>query len=183
MKPPITYIPNFIENPEDCLKKLQEDLAWERREGTPRLEYYINKIPNPYTYGSGRGVRTYEPKPTHAIVEKILGKLKKLTGFDLEVCFLNRYLNQSDHLGWHADDSPEMDDSRPIAIISLGVAREIWFCPQDNKNQVVKVLLEPGSLCLMAPGMQDKFFHRIPKAGFICGERISLTFRGYLEKK
>jgi len=26
----------------------------------------------------------------------------------LDVCFLNRYLDARDWLGWHADDSPEM---------------------------------------------------------------------------
>ena len=180
MNIPVTYYPNFIKDPQECLKTLQEQLNWVKRESTPRMEYYINQIPNPYTYGSGRGVRTYDPQPTHPVIENILKELKTLTGFNFEVCFLNRYLNQSDHLGWHADDSPEMDDGRPIAIISLGVAREIWFCPQNNRQEVTKVLLEPGSLCLMAPGMQDNFLHRIPKANFMCGERISLTFRGYV---
>lgn len=178
---PIKYIPNFINSPREVLDALQEDLSWERRESTPRMEYYINQIPDPYTYGSGRGVRTYQPKPSHPAIEEMLKGLKDLTGYTFEVCFLNRYLNQSDHLGWHADNSPEMDDSRPIAIISLGVEREIWFCPQDDKKNITKLLLENGSLCLMMPGMQDTHFHRIPKAGFNCGERISLTFRGYIK--
>ena len=94
---------------------------------------------------------------------------------------MNRYLNQRDHLGWHADDSPEMDDERPIASISLGVEREIWFKPKDgDASTVEKVKLGNGSLCLMGAGMQKEFLHRIPKAGFLCGERISLTFRGYV---
>lgn len=102
-----------------------------------------------------------------------------------EVCFLNRYLDQSDHLGWHADDSPEMDDARPIAVISLGVEREIWFRPIPVKGEppqeVSKVRLGHGSLFLMHPGMQETHQHRIPKASSLCGERISLTFRGYTE--
>ena len=31
-------------------------------------------------------------------------------------------------------------------------------------------------------GMQDTWQHRIPKASFQCGERISLTFRGYVRQ-
>lgn len=180
-RPPITYNPGFISNPDEALNALQSDLNWERRETTPRSEYYINEIPVPYTYGQGRGVREYHPQPSHPIIDKIKSDLKALTGFDFEVCFLNRYHNQSDHLGWHADDSPEMDDNRPIAIVSLGVEREIWFCPQVDNKDVTKVKLQHGSLCLMHAGMQDTHFHRIPKAGFECGERISLTFRGYVK--
>jgi alkylated DNA repair dioxygenase AlkB len=177
----ITYTPKFIADPDLALKTLQEELNWVRRETTPRSEYYINAAQVPYTYGSGRGVRTYEPQPIHPLVADITKQLEALTGTKFEVCFLNRYHDQSDHLGWHADDSPEMDDSRPIAIISLGAEREIWFCPQNDKTQVTKQKLEHGSLCLMPAGMQDTHFHRIPKAGFLCGERISLTFRGYVQ--
>lgn len=72
-----------------------------------------------------------------------------------------------------------MDASRPIAIVSFGVEREIWFRPINSVNEITKLKLQHGSLCVMAPGMQDTHQHRIPKAGFQCGERISLTFRGY----
>lgn len=179
----VRYINNFIKNPENVFSVLQNELNWIRREQTPRSEYYINDIPVPYTYGKGRGVREYLPQPTHPVIEEIKSNLKELTGFTFEVCFLNRYHNQSDHLGWHADDSPEMDDNRPIAVISFGVEREIWYCPQSNTNEVEKQKLASGSLFLMPPGMQDTHFHRIPKASFMCGERISLTFRGYVDVK
>lgn len=183
MKAPITYIPKFIVNPDVAFKTLQEELKWVRRETTPRSEYYINAVPVPYTYGSGRGVRTYEPQPNHPLIEQITKELENLTGTKFEVCFLNRYHDSSDHLGWHADDSPEMDDSRPIAIVTLGAERDIMFCPQNNTKDTERLKLEHGSLCLMKAGMQDTHFHRIPKAGFVCGERISLTFRGYLPVK
>lgn len=89
-----------------------------------------------------------------------------------------------------------MDDGRPIGIISLGVERDILFRPKDLDSHVEEpvesvwgVNVEPtrltlghGSLCLMAPGMQDTWEHRIPKSSRICGERISLTFRGYVHQ-
>ncbi len=64
--------------------------------------------------------------------------------------------------------------------MSLGVEREIWFQPNPKNGTVQKLTLGHGSLCLMAPGMQDTWQHRIPKASFTCGERISLTYRGYV---
>lgn len=176
---PITYIPDFVSDPDAVFKALSNDLAWVRRDSTPREEYYSHDLGLDYTYGSGAGRRTYNAMPYHDVVLAMRADLERLTGATFETCFLNRYLDQSDHLGWHADDSPEMDDARPIGIISLGVEREIWFMPKGDKSAVEKVKLGHGSLCLMHAGMQDTHFHRIPKASFICGERISATYRGY----
>ncbi len=180
MKAPIKYYDKFFPNADELFTSLRDELEWERRDTAPRCEYYCNDFPEFYIYGRGRGERLYEPRPYHESILSIRKELENLTGTVFEVCFLNRYLNQSDHLGWHADDSPEMDDSRPIGIVSLGVEREIWF-----KNlaapEIEKLTLGHGSLCLMLPGMQETHYHRIPKASFKCGERISLTFRGYVK--
>ena len=184
MNAPIKYIPNFVTDPDQALIRLQTDLDWERRGDTPRSEYYCNDHPNPYQYGKGIGRREYIPRPYTDTIMRIRNQLEAFTGTVFEVCFLNRYHDQKDQLGWHADNSHEMDDTRPIATISLGVEREIWFRAQDKTVEgIEKVKLGHGSVCLMAAGMQDTHFHRIPKAGFLCGERISLTFRGYLDEK
>lgn len=218
MNAPIIYIPNFIVNADEALASLQNDLDWERRDTTPRCEYYCNDFNKPYVYGTGKGQREYLPKPYHQVITDIRNKIQEVSKTEFEVCFLNRYLNQSDQLGWHADDSPEMDDDRPIAIVSLGVEREIWFRPiigtqcgscsgavetedlvasdlygtahkmscyvhekrRPLYGDIEKVKLEHGSLCLMQPHMQETWQHRIPKASFLCGERVSLTYRGYL---
>lgn len=178
-KVPVKYVTGFVEDADKAFSELWNELAWERRGNTPRREYYSNDLGTAYTYGSGIGARTYLPGTWHPRMAAIRANLEAATGNTFEVCFLNGYENQKDHLGWHADDSPEMDDARPIAIISLGAAREIWFCPKDDRTEVTRLILESGSLCLMAAGMQDTHLHRIPKAGFECGQRISLTFRGY----
>lgn len=82
-------------------------------------------------------------------------------------------------MGWHTDDSPEMDYARPIVIVTLGAEREIWFAPNDRRTGITKLKLQSGSACVMAAGMQDTHVHRNPKAGFECGPQSSLTFRGY----
>ena len=183
MKAPISYEPSFVANPAEAFRALWEELQWERRGTTPRREYYANDVPVPYQYGKDVGVRQYLPKPWHPVMLTLREQLEAHTGTRFEVCFLNGYQDQSDSLGWHADDSPEMDPKRPIAIISLGAEREIWFRPQDDKLAVDKLKLGDGSLCLMNAGMQmpGGWYHRIPKAGFVCGPRISLTFRGYVD--
>ena len=195
MNPPITYIPEFVPNPNMAFAALRDELAWERRDTTPRCEYYANDYPHdypqPYTYGAGRGVRTYQPQPYHPVMSSIREQVEARTGALLEVSFLNKYLDQSDQLGEHADDSDEMDDDRPIGIISLGIEREIWFRANDAaKNAYFKQKLGHGSLCIMHPGMQNTHKHRVPKASFMCnvasphgGVRISITLRGYISQK
>jgi alkylated DNA repair dioxygenase AlkB len=181
---PIKYLRNFVENPDEVFRALWDELAWLRLGSTPRREYFSTDIGKAYTYGRGAGVRTYEPQPWHPVTRALRDKLEDLTNTRFEVLFLNGYEDASDSLGWHADDSPEMDDARPIAIISVGAERDIMFTRKDTLKDTSKhtrMRLENGSLCLMLPGMQDTHVHRIPRAGFNCGPRVSLTCRGYVE--
>lgn len=207
IEPPIKYNSEYLLNHLEIFENLKKDLNWERRGETPRCEYYINDLNKPYTYGVGRGERTYFPQVTHPDILSIKEKIENEFGCKFEACFLNRYLDQSDHLGWHADDSLEMDSNRPIIIISLGTSREIWFrkflqktcvvCLKNEKEHIiacspiggkqyiniysddVKLKLISGSLCVMLPHMQEEWQHRIPKSSSQVGERISLTFRGF----
>ena len=177
---PITYISNFIADPAKLMDALWSELAWVRMGLTPRREYYTHKQGVSYTYGSGAGVRTYESQPEHAALTDLRHKLEDQTGTPFPVLFLNGYENARDSLGWHADDSDTMDAGSPIAIVSVGAEREIWFTRQDEVQDPSKrtaVKLQHGSLCLMHAGMQQTHFHRIPKASFVCGPRVSITAR------
>jgi alkylated DNA repair dioxygenase AlkB len=178
MNTPVDYIAGFASAENKLLESMWGNFPWEKRGLTPRREAFFADNPLSYTYGKGVGVRTYTSSPWDATVAALRERLLSETGVSFDVCFANGYADQSDHLGWHADDSAEVDPNRPIAILSFGVAREIWFCEIGKKEVVEKLLLEPGSLCLMRAGMQSTHWHRIPKAGFVCGKRISLTFRG-----
>jgi alkylated DNA repair dioxygenase AlkB len=180
MRAPVTYLSNFIDNPDEVFKTLWAMPDWERRGSTPRRERYSNTHDVPYVYGRGMGVREYLPLPWHPAMLDMKSKLESHTLTSFEVCFLNGYENSKDQLGWHADNSDTMDDARPIAILTLGAEREIWFRENGNDETRESLVLGHGSLCLMAAGMQDTHEHRIPKAGFECGPRISLTFRGYV---
>lgn len=179
---PITYISKFIPNPNVHFKTLWEELDWIHHDKVPRREYYCNRWDEPYTYGKGEFARTYQPQTEVNAIINIWWVVERKLAADFDICFLNGYEDSSDQLGWHSDDSPEMDDTRPIAIVSLGAERDIMFRKKDSK-EVERLKLENGSLCLMQPGMQDTHQHRIPKAGFECGPRVSLTFRGFVHEK
>ena len=179
MKAPVLYLSKFVTDPDAAMLALQNDLDWVRHDDAPRSEYYCNDTNEPYTYGRGPGVRTYEVQPWHPMILAIRKQLEQVVEADMDVCFLNRYLGPRDHLGWHSDDSPEMDPDRPIATVSLGAVRDIQFRPIDRSTDNEPLTLENGSCAIMASGMQQGWEHRIPKVGYNVEERISLTFRGY----
>ena len=207
---PVVYIPNLFGTKAEANEfgqNLDEQVEWVQRDRAPRREAFYCKYPADYTYGSGDFSRTYAANTNiPPLLAKIWEHLERSQGVPYEACFLNKYEHEREHLGWHADDSDIIDDDRPIAVISFGEERELWFRENVSKcyacngsgrydntgsppcgacggtgrrdTEVEKVLLETGSLCIMVEGMQDTHQHRIPKAGHKCKTRISLTFRG-----
>lgn len=212
MKAPVTYEPliSVFGDKDDANAfgdSLNASIAWVQRGNVPRREAFYCKYPTTYFYGNPEFGRSYEADTNLPIpLRNIWGWLELSHGVKYEACFLNKYEHAREHLGWHADDSDSIDDTRPIAVISFGAERELWFrqnpakCVACNgsgrydntgsplceacdgtgnaKREVERLLLETGSLAIMLPGMQDTHQHRIPKHHAECGTRISLTFRG-----
>lgn len=160
---------------------LWNELPWIQHDDAPRRECWMNDFGLPYTYGRDAGRRTYDPAPWHPIVEEIRQKLFGLLSVHFDGCFINGYADESQALGWHSDDSPEIDPARPIAIVSLGAERLISFRPAGVKGDPThQVSMPSGSLVMMHAFSQQTWAHKIPKHDRPCGRRISLTYRGYL---
>lgn len=182
MNAPYRLISDFLQHEPSQIfhDRLWAEVPWVKHPDRPRYECWMNSLALPYTYGSGAGERTYQPTPWHSIVEAIRITIGLEHDIHMDCCFLNGYKDGKDHLGWHADDSPEMDDDRPIVVFTVGAEREIYFRPKGQKGEATdKVSLPSGSLLIMGEGMQDQYEHKIPKASRQdCGSRISMTFRG-----
>jgi alkylated DNA repair dioxygenase AlkB len=198
MNAPITYDRAFVGTPERdaFFEHMWSDLPWENREGAPRRECWFNPYGLAYTYGSGEHARTYQAHSFNEsyVAQSVWSILRGLNGIyrsEYDCCFVNGYAHGRQHLGWHADDSPEMDLDHPIAVVSLGAERDIWFrrkpevaedvnrWPEGGgPDPVGKQLLGHGSALIMHAGMQRTWQHRIPKSpNADCGPRLSLTFR------
>lgn len=179
-----------------AVEGLKLDVPWINRDGAPRDECFMSDTTDTYTYGSGKGLRTYSPVPYTNLLKALRETVRDITGTHYEACFLNLYVDEHKHLGWHADDSPSIDHKYGIVIASFGAEREIWFRSSllDDADrvtlleagvrmggaistEVTKTSLPHGSLLMMPPGFQQSHQHRIPKASKKCGIRISLTFR------
>lgn len=177
MKP--LYYPKFLTSPETYLQPLL-GLEW-LSVTDARKEYFMSDEPRSYTYGQGEFAREYHSREYSEEVASIRDELNA-DGSGYNVCFLNRYDNQRNQLGWHSDDSPMMDGDHPIAVVSFGVEREIWWRKIGDKGETPKEnrkLLASGSLFIMPAGFQSTHQHRIPKCDRECGVRISLTLRRY----
>jgi hypothetical protein len=160
---------------------LLDEIAWTRvREA--RAEYFMALEPTTYTYGTPPFEQTYASGEWHPLVFGVMGYLNRY-GLQYNVCFLNRYDDEHNQLGWHSDDSPGMLHEHPIAVVSFGEPREIWVREKGAKGQVPpedRYVLGHGSLFVMPPGFQRTHQHRIPKGGHKMGPRVSLTFRRYV---
>lgn len=180
-----TYLYSQFLEPESAWTAyhyLLDNLVWERRDTTPRCEYWCSTLGEDYTYGVGAGQRTYKAHEMIHVVDHIGGLAANwFECAPFEGCFLNLYMDGRDALGWHADDDPKIDHDRPIAVVTLGASRDIQFKSMVSGSHPETVALTHGSLLFMNPGMQQTHFHRIPKikhGGENHGMRISLTYRG-----
>lgn len=182
------YIANFLKVGPDITDQLWADLPWEDRVSA-RREVFYNQRGTTYTYGSGLGERTYtpvaddHPSPAGNLVDwvraKVAFKLLPAETNPFEACFINGYEGKQNALGWHADDSELINHDHPIAVVSFGSTREIWY-REKNDGLIFTQKLAHGSLFVMPAGYQLTHEHRIPKADRDVEPRISFTFRSLL---
>ena len=178
----LQYWPEWLNAKDAALyfQQLLEELEWQQ----PELRLYGRSVPIPrrqvwmgdahcsYRYS---GV-LFEPVPWHPLVKQLTEKLNRQTGHEFNAVLLNWYANGEDHMGWHSDDEPELGQSPQIASVSLGEAR--WFELRHQRlGMQLKLMLQHGSLLLMAGDCQHFWQHRVGKMAKAQQGRINLTFR------
>lgn len=109
-----------------------------------------------------------------------LRKLKRLTeeksGETYNSCLLNLYHNNTEGMAWHSDGEPDLKENGAIASVSFGAERKFSF-KHKRTGERISLLLEHGSLLVMAGSTQKNWLHRLPPTARPCGPRINLTFR------
>ena len=89
---------------------------------------------------------------------------------------LNLYRDGRDSVALHNDRIHDLARGQPIAILSLGAARDMLIKPKRGGSGQ-RVRLEPGSVLVMSHASQRTHEHGIPKSARAAGPRISLAFR------
>jgi len=98
------------------------------------------------------------------------------SGVVFNSCLLNLYHDGSEGMGWHSDDEKSLARNGCIASMSFGAGRKFSFRHKRTK-ETVSVMLESGSLLLMAGETQTHWHHQLPKSAKVNAPRINLTFR------
>lgn len=154
----------------------------------PRDTVWMSENFRPYSYGGGTdesiGWPTWIQDLAAEIARHPAWCFSEALGVVPNVALLNVYRDGRDHVDWHADDEPEIDQRSPIASVSLGALRKFRVrrvrpdASEAGVRKSVGLPLGSGSLLVMAPGFQADWEHRVPPAKSV-GRRWNLTFRVY----
>jgi alkylated DNA repair dioxygenase AlkB len=91
-------------------------------------------------------------------------------------CLANLYHDGREGMAWHSDAEPELKKRGAIASLSFGAERKFSF-KHKRSGKTVSLILEHGSLLVMAGSIQENWLHRLPPTARITAPRINLTFR------
>lgn len=139
-----------------------------------RVCAYAKGILPPYHF-SGTTVNNNDPADNYSVM-RIWNDLNSHRGSDdYNYVLLNYYPDGTSYISPHSDDESCIDQTVPIATVSLGATRDMLFRrPYGGKSQ--KVALDSGSLLMMMYN-QRNWKHSIPVRKNVKLGRISLTFR------
>ncbi len=124
---------------------------------------------------------SYADKPMHPLLIPLCDRLEQQLGFRPNSCLINYYETGRSRMGFHSDETDNLEAGTDIVIISLGTQRKLAFRSRDDYEQRRSYLLLPGSLLYMSQLTQKFWSHAIKRESVIDG-RISLTFRRIVVK-
>jgi alkylated DNA repair dioxygenase AlkB len=107
--------------------------------------------------------------------------VEEKSGHIFNSCLLNLYHTGDEGMAWHSDDEKALGKNTVIASVSLGAERMFWFKHKATKEKA-GMLLQHGSLLVMAGATQSHWQHRLPPTKKINQPRVNLTFRTMIEE-
>ena len=179
----MVYYPNFFGQVQanNLFEKLISEVPWQLDNITvygksypqPRLTALYGNDGKPYGYSN----IVMQPHPWSPLIMFIKNEVENVVKTNFTTVLLNQYRDGKDSNGWHADNEKELGRNPVIASVSFGATRVF----QMKHNSIVgckkNILLEHGSLLLMAGTTQHFWKHQIPKTAKFVDPRINLTFR------
>lgn len=166
------------------LKQLLKDIPWKQDEAIIYGKHYITDRRIAW-YGDQNYAYKYSGKVRFALqwtddLLEIKQQVESISKVIYNACLLNLYDHGSQGMGWHSDDEKALDETANIASLSFGAERRFDF-RHNQSNEKASILLENGSLLIMAGETQSYWKHQLPKTKKISEPRINLTFRRMIE--
>lgn len=176
------YSEGFLSEAESdrYFRNLLEDVPWIQDEVliygklhiTARKTAWYGLQPFTYKYsGIERTAMPFTPE-----LDTLRKMCEKATGYTFNSALLNLYHTGAEGMGWHSDDEKTIVPHSAIASVSLGAPRKFRLRHRIN-SETVEVMLNPGSLLLMAGETQEYWKHGLPKMLRVKAPRINITFR------
>jgi alkylated DNA repair dioxygenase AlkB len=164
--------------------ELLEGIEWKNDEAfimgkvivTKRKAAWYGDRPFEYTYSR----ITKTALPWTDSLRELKALAEKETGETYNSCLLNLYHTGEEGMAWHSDGEPDLKKNGAIASMSFGAERKFCF-KHKQTGQRVDILLEHGSLLLMAGTTQTFWLHRLPPTTKVKTPRINLTFRTIID--
>jgi alkylated DNA repair dioxygenase AlkB len=119
---------------------------------------------------------SYADKPMHPLLVPLCDRLEQKLGFRPNSCLINYYETGRSRMGFHSDETDNLEPDTEIIIISLGTNRKLAFRSREDYERRLSYLLPHGSLLYMSQ-LTQKFWSHAIKRESVTGGRISLTFR------
>jgi len=120
---------------------------------------------------------TVNSKPWIPTIQRIKKDVEYMTGLNFNFCLVNKYDDGTNYIGYHKDDEADLGTYVNIASVSFGAERKFYFKSDDPNVPIVKMALNPGSMCVMLHPTNLYFKHSVPKELRVKNCRINLTFR------
>lgn len=109
-------------------------------------------------------------------LKELKSLIEQISGETFNSCLLNLYHNGDEGMAWHSDGETDLKKDGAIASVSFGAERKFSFKHKETK-ETISLILEHGSLLIMAGKTQTNWLHRLPPTKRAFNPRVNLTFR------
>ncbi len=162
------------------LRSLLQNIAWQNDQArifgkvltTKRKVAWYGDQPFEYTYSN---INKYALTWTKELLT-LKHIVERTTNATYNSCLLNLYHNGAEGMGWHSDNEKDLQKDGAIGSVSFGAERKFFF-KHKISGERVSLILEHGSILLMAGTTQTHWLHRLPPTTTITQPRVNLTFR------
>ena len=170
LKPDLLLIDEFVPNHIKLFEALKTSVSWDKS----MAARHTASFGEPYNYSQ----MTYPAIPMHPLLKPLVGMLHDKLQIYFNNCLLNYYQSGNSTMGFHSDDTSQLEAGTGVAIISLGNSRDITYRHKENHDIRHSFMLVSGSLLYMDSTVQDDWMHGIRKQPHTAS-RISLTWRAF----
>ena len=120
------------------------------------------------------------PISNFPLINILLDRVNTELNSELNSCLVTFYPDGNSGIRLHDDFEVEMDESQPIAVVSIGETRTVEFLHDyqaATESPVKSLKPSNGSLYVMKQGLQKYYRHRVPSSNANAKPRFSLSFR------